>query len=133
MAVSEVSLRIQTHGMCEQETGTWSYEIQYRGTEGDLEQISAKRGSAEGTTARQMQLMAILNSLSEAKSLDMGVPMILESDCEWCIKCITREYDCVSDDEHRRNKVDRGYVQYLQEIWWKISGIDVTFVARPGR
>jgi hypothetical protein len=78
-----------------------------------------------------MKMMAILNSLSQARSLDMGVPVVLESDCEWCVKCIAREYNCASSDEHRREKVDRGYVQYLQEIWWKMSGLDVTFVVQP--
>jgi ribonuclease HI len=74
-----------------------------------------------------MKLMAILKALSYAKASDYLTSILLISDCEWCTKCIKREFDCASDDEFKRHKVSRGYVQYLQEIWWTLSGMQVRF------
>ncbi|NHJ14179.1 MAG: hypothetical protein EAX95_10915 [Candidatus Thorarchaeota archaeon] len=124
-----MSLVIQTHGSCEDGLGKWSYNIDYRNAEGGCELLQSAEGESKGTTLRQMHLMAILNALSHAKSLELGVPILLKSSCHWCVKCIRRDYDCVSGDEHKRNKVSRGYVQYLQEIWWKLGDLEVTFLS----
>jgi ribonuclease HI len=124
-----LSLIIQTHGSCEDGLGEWSYTIHYRDTEGACELLQSAEGESKGSTARQMHLMAILNALSHAKSLEFGVPILLKSACHWCVKCIRHEYDCVSDDEYKRDKVSRGYVQYLQEIWWKVGDLKVTFLS----
>jgi hypothetical protein len=59
--------------------------------------------------------------------MDTMGPIVIKSDCSLCVKCITKEFDCMGDDAFKRNKVTRGFVQYLQEIWWKMSGLDVRF------
>jgi len=71
--------------------------------------------------------MAILESLTFAKSIITDELIIIKSDCPLCIKCLTKEYDCTSDDSFKRDKVTRGFMQYLQEIWWKMSGLNVRF------
>jgi hypothetical protein len=59
-------------------------------------------------------------------------PIIIKSDCPLCVKCITKKYDCANDDTFKRDKVTRGFVQYLQEIWWKMSGLNVRFADSEG-
>lgn len=120
-------LVIRTQGSCVDGEGEWSYTIHEKSLEGKPELLHSESGEAGGTTSRQMKLMAILKALSYVKASDSAIPILLISDCEWCVKCIKREFDCASDDEFRRDKVARGYVQYLQEIWWKLGGIQVTF------
>jgi ribonuclease HI len=122
-----MSLEICTEGSCTGGRGVWSYTIKYRDTKSRHEEIHSDNGEETGTTDIQMRLMAILKALAYAKSMDPVEPIIVKSDCSLCIKCITREYDCASDDAFRRGKVTRGFVQYLQEIWWKMSGMDVRF------
>jgi ribonuclease HI len=122
-----MSLEIRTEGSCTDGRGVWSYIIEYRDRRSRLEEVHSDSGEETGTTDIQMRLMAILEALTYAKSMDPVEPIIVKSDCSLCIKCITREYDCASDDVFKRGKVTRGFVQYLQEIWWKMSGMDVRF------
>ncbi len=74
-----------------------------------------------------MSLMAILQALGYVQSFAPTEKAIIKSDCRWCVKCLTREYDCVSDNRFKTDRVTRGYVQYLREIWWKASGLQVDF------
>ena len=127
-----MSFLIHTQGSCNLGDGEWSYTTYYTSPTGETEVVDSQQGKTSGTTARQMKLMAILNAVSRARSLNIQLPIVLKSDCEWCVKCIAREYDCTSDDGYRRDKVSRGYVQYLQEIWWKIGDLDITFVVKQG-
>ncbi|MFW9975866.1 MAG: hypothetical protein ACFFDQ_11395 [Candidatus Thorarchaeota archaeon] len=101
--------------------------MEYRYGKSELEDIHSDSGEAAGTTDIQMKLMAILKSLAFVRSMVSDEPIIIKSDCPLCIKCITKEFDCTSNDVSKRNKVTRGFVQYLQEIWWKMSGLNVQF------
>jgi ribonuclease HI len=120
-------LEIRTQGSCVNEKGRWSYTITYQSakTQGDI--AHSESGEEIGTTDIQMKLMAILKALTYLRSIDSIEPIIVRSDCSLCIKCITKEFDCASDDAYKRDKITRGFVQYLQEIWWKMSGMDVRF------
>jgi len=122
-----MSLEIHTEGSCIGESGRWSYRVDYRHSTSNVETIHSDHGEATGTTDIQMKLMAILNSLMFVRSIVSKELIIIKSDCPLCIKCITREFDCTNDDAFRRDKVTRGFVQYLQEIWWKMSGLNVRF------
>lgn len=126
-SMDSMSLEIHTHGSCINETGHWSYTIEYHSVKTQSELIHSDSGEETGTTDIQMKLMAILKALTYIKSIDALKPITIKSDCPFCIKCITREYDCTSDDSFKRNRVTRGFVQYLQEIWWKIGDLDVRF------
>jgi ribonuclease HI len=122
-----MSLEIHTEGSCTGRIGSWSYRVEHRQSEFDVEIIHSDSGESTGTTAIQMKLMAILESLTFAKSIVTDELIIIKSDCPLCIKCLTKEYDCTSDDAFKRDKVTRGFMQYLHEIWWKTSGLNVRF------
>jgi ribonuclease HI len=122
-----MSLEINTEGSCRNGNGHWSYTITYRDTNSDTNDIHSDHGEESGTTDIQMKMMAILKSLIYAKSMDSLEQIVIKSDCSLCVKCITKDFDCTSDDAFKRDKVTRGFVQYLQEIWWKMSGLDVRF------
>jgi ribonuclease HI len=127
-----MSFEIYTEGSCTGDSGRWSYRVAYRSGESDVETIHSDAGESTGTTDIQMKLMAILKSLTFVRSMVTKEAILVRSDCPLCIKCITKEYDCVSDDAFKRNKVTRGFVQYLEEIWWKISGLNVQFEYNEG-
>ncbi|TFG27842.1 hypothetical protein EU527_18080 [Candidatus Thorarchaeota archaeon] len=122
-----MSFEVLTQGSCITGIGRWSYTIEYRRemTEGEL--VHADSGDETGTTDSQMKLMAILKALTYIRSINPVEPVIVRSDCPLCIKCITKKFDCTSDDAFKRNKVTRGFVQYLHEIWWKTGRLDVRF------
>ncbi|MBD3407524.1 MAG: hypothetical protein GF411_15515 [Candidatus Lokiarchaeota archaeon] len=118
---------ITTRGNCFEGLGKWSYELEYKYSDGTISFEHSAEGESSGTTSRQMKLNAILQAIIFVKSMDLSGPIIIRSDCRWCVKCLTREYDCVSDDKYKRDKVARGYVQFIREIWWKIEHLDVRF------
>ena len=122
-----MSLEIHTEGSCAGRSGRWSYRVDRRYSESDFETIHSDSGESAGTTATQMKMMAILKSLAFVRSIATDELIIIKSDCPLCVKCITKEFDCSSDEPSRRDKVTRGFVQYLQEIWWKMSCLDVRF------
>jgi ribonuclease HI len=122
-----MSFEILTQGSCSSGSGTWSYSIEYVDRKSRSELIHTDHGEAIGTTDIQMKLMAILKALNYIRSMDPVEQILIKSDCPFCIKCITKEFDCTRDDAFKRDKVTRGFVQYLQEIWWKMSGLDVQF------
>lgn len=122
-----MSLEIDAHGFYSEGLGRWSYTIMYRDRKSQVEEIHADSGEETGTTDVQMGLMAILKALTYVKSMNPVERIVIRSSCSLCIKCITKEYDCTSNDAYRRDKVTRGFVQYLQEIWWKMNGLDVHF------
>jgi len=126
-----MSFEIHTEGSYIGESGWWSYRVEYRYGKTGVETIHSDSGEAAGTTDTQMKLMAILKSLAFVRTMVSDEPIIIKSDCPLCIKCITKEFDCTSDDVFKRNKVTRGFVQYLQEIWWKMSGLNVQFEHSP--
>lgn len=123
-----VVIKAYTSGDCTAGYGEWYYNIEYEDPiTGESIEIS-DRGASSGTTSRQMKLMAILRALDKIQSFEFeDVQVKLWSDCRWCVKCLTKEYDCVSDNKFKEDKVTRGYVQYLQEIWWKAKGIHVEY------
>jgi ribonuclease HI len=120
-------LEIRAQGSCVNEKGRWSYIITYQSAKAQGDIVRSESGEETGTTDIQMKLMAILKALTYLHSIGPVESIIIKSDCSFCVKCITGEYDCTSDDVFKRNKVTRGFVQYLQEIWWKMSGMDVRF------
>lgn len=122
-----MSLEIYTRGSCVNDIGQWSYVIESHQGPSDEEVIHSDSGEDTGTTDIQMKLMAILKALSYVRTIDPVEPIIIRSDCPLCIRCITKEYDCTSDDVFKRNKVTRGFEQYLQEIWWKLGGLNIRF------
>lgn len=122
-----MSYEIVARGSCVRGHGEWSYSVTYADPELDVSFSSSSQGSSKGTTARQMKLMAILKALESIKAQEYLGAIVVKSDCEWCVKCLSREYDCVSDSKFKKDKVARGYVQYIQEIWWKTSGLTVRF------
>ena len=122
-----VSLEIQTEGTCSGRNGKWTYVIKYRDRRSHVEEIHSDCGEETGTTNIQMKLMAILKALTYVKTMDPAELIIVRSDCSLCIKCIAKEFDCTSDDARKRNRVTRGFVQYLQEIWWKMAGLNIRF------
>jgi ribonuclease HI len=124
-----MSFEIHTQGTCSNGRGTWSYSIEYVDYKSCSELIHADHGEVIGTTDIQMKLMAILKALSYIRSMNSIEQIIIKSDCPFCVKCITKEFDCTRDDAFKRDKVTRGFVQYLQEIWWKMSGMNVCFEA----
>jgi ribonuclease HI len=127
MAVIIMSYEIVAEGSCVLGHGVWSYSMTYTNPELDVSFSSSNQGSSEGTTARQMGLMAILKALEAVKAQEYSGTIMVRCDCEWCVKCLSQEYDCVSDDKFKKDKVARGYVQYIQEIWWKTSGLNVRY------
>lgn len=122
-----MSLEIFTEGFSIDGKGRWSYSIKHRDTRSDVEDIHSDHGEESGTTDIQMKLMAILKALSYIRSMDCVEHIVIKSDCSLCVKCITKEFDCTHDEAFKRNKVTRGFVQYLQEIWWKIGELNVRF------
>ncbi|TXT57874.1 MAG: hypothetical protein BAJATHORv1_10582 [Candidatus Thorarchaeota archaeon] len=122
-----MSFTITTHGSCFKGLGKWSYELEYISPNRSISFNHSDCGEASGTTTRQMKLNAILQAVMFVKSSDFSGSVVVKSDCKWCVKCLTREYDCVSDDKFKRDKVARGYVQFIREIWWKIENMDVRF------
>jgi len=123
-----VVVKVWTKGDSTSGYGEWSYHIEYKDPITQETLRFSDRGVSRGTTARQMKLMAILRALDKIKSLELDDKNVkLSSDCRWCVKCLKREYDCVSDNKFKEDKVTRGYVQYLQEIWWKAEGLDVDY------
>jgi ribonuclease HI len=122
-----MSLEIHTEGSCSNVNGRWSYTIKYRDAQSNVEELHSDNGEESGTTDIQMKLMAILKALSYIRSMDTTGPIVIKSDCSLCVKCVTKEFDCTSDGAFKRDKVTRGFVQYLQEIWWKMSGLDIRF------
>jgi ribonuclease HI len=122
-----MSFEIHTDGSCVAGRGTWSFSVEYRNKQSTPEEIYADSGEEVGTTDIQMKLMAILRALTFIRSLNPTEPIIIKSTCSLCIRCITKEYDCTSSDAFKRDKVTRGFVQYLQEIWWKLGDMDVHF------
>ena len=81
---------IHATGSSEDGKGEWSYSVEEQDVDGLLELLHTETGISSGTTTRQMKLMAILKGLSYVKSLDMGCPVLVISDCIWCIKCIKK-------------------------------------------
>ncbi len=126
-----MSFTVETNGSCINEVGQWSYTIKYLSKKGQPELIHSESGEAQGTTSIQMKLMAILKAIVYLRSIDTVEPIIIRSDCSLCIRCITKEYDCTSDDAFKRDRVTRGFVQYLQEIWWKIGPLAIRFETTP--
>lgn len=122
-----MSLEVNTRGSCINEVGQWFYTIEYLRRKKDGELVHSDSGEERGTTDIQMKLMAILNALTYLRSIDAVEPIVIISDCSLCVRCIIKEFDCTSDDAFKRDKVTRGFVQYLQEIWWKMSGFDIRF------
>lgn len=122
-----MSYELVAMGSCVLGNGEWSYSVTYANPELDLSFSFSDQGTSKGTTARQMKLMAILKALESVKAQEYPGTIVVKSDCEWCVKCLSREYDCVTDNKFRKDKVARGYVQYIQEIWWKTSGLAVRF------
>ncbi len=122
-----MSLEIITQGTSRSGSGTWSYSVEYVDYKAHRELIHSDHGEAIGTTGIQMKLMAILKALSYIRSMDPVEQIIIKSDCPFCVKCITKEFDCTRDDAFKRNKVTRGFVQYLQEIWWKTGDLTIRF------
>lgn len=122
----KMSFEIITCGSCVAGAGKWSYTINDTMKSGS-EPIYSDSGETLGTTDIQMKLMAILNALSYIRSIDFVKSIVIKSDCSLCVKCITKEFDCTHDDAFKRDKVTRGFVQYLQEIWWKIGELNVRF------
>ncbi len=121
-------VKVWTSGDCTAGYGKWVYHIEYDDLITQEPLKISDKGSSNGTTGRQMKLMAILRALDRIKSLDLDDKHVrLWSDCRWCVKCLTKEYDCVSDNRFKEDKVTRGYVQYLQEIWWKAEGLHVDY------
>ena len=122
-----MSLEVCTLGSCTGELGRWSFAIEYRSSKNRTEFVHSDSGEEKGTTAIQMKLMAILKALTYLRSINTTEPIIIGSDCALCVRCITKEFDCINDDAFKREKVTRGFVQYLQEIWWKMSSLDIKF------
>lgn len=120
-----MSFKVQTKGLYSNEIGRWSYVIEYQHGKAPVELIHSDSGEERGTTDIQMKLMAILKALTYLRSIDAVEPITIKSDCLLCIQCIRKEFDCTSDDAFRRDKVTRGFVQYLQEIWWKIGNLSI--------
>ncbi|MFX1484070.1 MAG: hypothetical protein ACFFCP_12895 [Promethearchaeota archaeon] len=127
-----MSFEIHTEGSCTGESGNWSYRVDYRHGTSDITTVHSDFGEAGGTTDVQMKLMAILKSLAFVRTIVSEESIIIRSDCPLCIRCITKEFDCTSDDAFNREKVTRGFVQYLQEIWWKMGGLNVKFEGTTG-
>ncbi len=122
-----MSLEVYTRGSCVNEVGQWSYLIEYYSGKTQGEFVYSDSGEEKGTTDIQMKLMAILQALTYLHSINSTESIIVKTDCSLCIKCITKEYDCTSGDVFKREKVTRGFNQYLQEIWWKMGSLDVFF------
>ena len=122
-----MSLEVNTKGSCINEMGYWSYTIEYHHKKKHSELLYSDSGEERGTTDIQMKLMAILKALTYLRSIDSTESIVILSDCQLCVRCITKEFDCTSDNAFKRDKVARGFVQYLQEIWWKMSGLDIKF------
>ncbi len=122
-----MSIIVYTWGSCIRGEGKWSYQVY----EGDSKEqpllFHYEEGASSGTTSRQMSLMAILRALDYARTLTPTERVVVKSDCRWCVRCLNREYDCVSDNKFKTDRVTRGHVQYIREIWWKASGLDVRF------
>ncbi len=122
-----MTFAIRTEGSCSGGKGKWSYTVEYGNRGTGFEEVHSDSGEEVGTTDVQMKLMAILKALTHVQSMDVVEPVIMKSDCSLCVKCITKEFDCTSNDAHKRDKVTRGFVQYLQEIWWKMAGLNIRF------
>jgi len=122
-----MSFEIRTEGSCSDGNGIWSYTIKYGDRRSNLEEVHSDSGEETGTTDVQMKLMAILKALTYVRSIEAVEPIIIRADCSLCVRCIMKEFDCTSDDARKKNRVTRGFVQYLQEIWWKMSGLNVRY------
>ena len=115
-------IKAWTAGSCKQKTGGWAYLIKYESTEGTIDTVMVD-GSSLGTTANQMKLMAVLNTLKKIGDLkDRKTDHVtIYINSERVVKCLTGVYDCRT----RRTRVER---MYLDNIKWATNPLMVKYV-----
>lgn len=121
-----MEINIWTDGSCDhhddRRPGGWAFIVIIEGEEypGD--------GGTLRTTNNQMELNAILEAMWEVEKLniDEKEKLIFHVDSQWSINCLTKEWNCVTRDK-KTGKMG-GHVQWLHDIWSKISHRPVEFV-----
>ena len=119
-----MGIHIYTDGSCDhhddRRPGGWAFIIIIGGEEypGD--------GNSLRTTNNQMELDAILEAMWEIEKLniDENEKITIHSDSKWAIKCLTKKWNCTKDKSS-------GHVQWLLDIWTKISHRQVVFNKVP--
>ena len=114
-----MTVLIFTDGSCDhyddRRPGGWAFIILHKNKE-----YSNANGCLR-TTNNQQELNAILEALWELNVLELNEDewVILCTDSEWSLKCLTREYDCTKKQK-KTGKVG-GHVAWLDAIWAKMS------------
>jgi len=119
-------IKIHTDGSCNihhpKRPGGWAYHIEYTDPNTEEQCTDNNCGGTTGTSNNQMELMAILNAIKRVTDLGLTGGVIIYSDSEWAVRCLTGVYNC-------KARVVR---QYLDEIKWATGSLTVKYVHIPG-
>ena len=121
-----MTIHVYTDGSCDhhddRRPGGWAFIIII-----DDEECSGDGGTLK-TTNNQMELNAILEAMWKVEELKIHKEkeIIFHVDSQWSINCLTKEWNCVTRDK-KTGKMG-GHVQWLYDIWSKISHRPVKFV-----
>jgi ribonuclease HI len=117
-------IEVWTDGSCDLHhplrPGGWAYHIKYQNEFGTLLTTSFA-GNSKNTTNNQMELMAILKAIKAINKLrPFSNSVIIYSDSEWAVRCLTGVYNCKKD----RTK---GHVMFLNEIGWATGKLIIDY------
>lgn len=120
-----MTVQIWTDGSCdhhdERRPGGWAFIIKM-----DDEEYPGDGGCLR-TTNNQMELNAILEAMWEVEKIGVkeDVEIHFHVDSQWSINCLLKTWNCITKDK-KTGKVG-GHVQWLYDIWSKISHRPVIF------
>ena len=119
-----MTIKIWTDGSCDhhddRRPGGWAFII----LRGALE--IPGDGGCSRTTSNQMELNAILEAMWKVEEIKINEDeeIIIYTDSQWSINCLTKKWNCTKDETS-------GHVQWLYDIWSKISHRQIKFEKVP--
>ena len=73
----------------------------------------------EGVTNNQMELAAIENGLKSINESHRGVPIILYTDSQWCMNCITGVYKKIKKNLEKIREIKKFIHDNKMDITWR--------------